>query len=94
MVFTVLTLSQMANVLAIRSESESLFSIGLLSNKPLLLAILLSIAMQLAVLYVPFLQPIFGTGPLSLTELGFCVAVASVVFIAVETGKYVSRRQR
>jgi Ca2+-transporting ATPase len=84
----------MANVLAIRSESESLFSLGLLSNKPLLLAILLSIAMQLAVLYVPFLQPIFGTGPLSLPELGFCVAVASVVFIAVETGKYVSRLQR
>jgi Ca2+-transporting ATPase len=64
MVFTVLCLSQMGNALAIRSEKESLFNIGLFSNKPLLGAVLLTFALQMATIYVPFLQPIFKTGPL------------------------------
>ena len=53
MVFTVLTLSQMGNVLAIRSERESLFRQGLFSNLPLLGAVLLTFALQLATIYVP-----------------------------------------
>lgn len=42
MVFTVPTLSQLAHVLAIRSEQHSLFSIGLLSNGLLLGAVVLT----------------------------------------------------
>ena len=48
MVFTVLTLSQMGNVLAIRSERESLFRQGLFSNLPLLGAVLLTFGLQMA----------------------------------------------
>ena len=48
MVFTVLTLSQMAHLLAIRSERESLFSLGLASNLPLLAAVVLTLVLQLA----------------------------------------------
>jgi Ca2+-transporting ATPase len=92
MVFTVLTLSQMGNVLAIRSERDSLFRIGLGSNKPLLLAVLLTLALQLAILYVPWLQSVFKTAPLTAPELGFCVIVSSVVFAAVEVEKLLVRR--
>jgi Ca2+-transporting ATPase len=92
MVFTVLTLSQMGHVLAIRSERESLFRSGLLSNTPLLLAVLLTFALQMAVLYVPWLQPIFKTEALSLAELAFCLLTSSVVFIAVEAEKFLLRR--
>ncbi|MDH5255344.1 MAG: cation-translocating P-type ATPase, partial [Gammaproteobacteria bacterium] len=92
MVFTVLTLSQMGHVLAIRSERESLFRSGLLSNTPLLLAVLLTFALQMAVLYVPWLQPIFKTEALSLAELAFCLLASSVVFIAVEAEKFLLRR--
>ena len=92
MVFTVLCLSQMGHVLAIRSESESFFSQGLLSNKPLAGAFLLTFALQMATIYVPQLNPIFKTEPLTLNELAFTIAMSSVVFIAVEIEKTVKRR--
>ncbi|TNF52070.1 calcium-translocating P-type ATPase, PMCA-type, partial [bacterium] len=65
MVFTVLCLSQMGHVLAIRSERESLFKMGLFSNTLLLGAVLLTFALQMATIYVPFLNPIFKTAPLT-----------------------------
>ncbi|MGE5319865.1 MAG: cation transporting ATPase C-terminal domain-containing protein, partial [Hyphomicrobiaceae bacterium] len=92
MVFTVLTLSQLGHVLAIRSERESLFTQGLLSNVALSAALLLTFAVQMAVLYVPWLNPIFRTAPLSVGELAACLALSSVVFVAVEIEKVLIRR--
>ena len=57
MVFTVLCLTQLGHVLAIRSEKESLFKIGLFSNKYLLGAVVLTFALQMATIYVPVLNP-------------------------------------
>lgn len=91
MVFTVLCLSQMGHVLAIRSETESVFRQGLLSNKPLLGAFLLTFVLQMATIYVPFLNPIFKTAPLTVNELMFTLALSSVVFIAVEIEKFIKR---
>jgi Ca2+-transporting ATPase len=91
MVFTVLTLSQMGHALAIRSDRESLFRIGLLSNRPLLGAVILTFALQMAVIYVPWLNPIFKTAPLPATELVVCLAAASIMFIAVEGHKWFLR---
>ncbi len=93
MVFTVLTLSQMAHVLAIRSETVSLFRLGLVSNRPLLGAVLLTFALQMATIYVPVLNPIFKTEPLSLVELLICLGAAAVVFVAVEIEKFWLRRK-
>jgi Ca2+-transporting ATPase len=87
MVFTVLTLGQMAHVMAIRSESEPLWRLGIGTNKPLLGAVLLTFALQMATIYVPFLNPIFKTEPLSLPELTLCFAAASVVWVVVELEK-------
>ncbi|MEQ1557862.1 MAG: cation-translocating P-type ATPase C-terminal domain-containing protein [Methyloglobulus sp.] len=92
MVFTVLSLSQMGHVLAIRSERESLFGQGLFSNIPLLGAVLLTFGLQMAVLYVPTFQPIFKTVELSRDELLICLALSSVVFFAVEIEKWMRRR--
>ncbi|HBR22021.1 MAG TPA: calcium-translocating P-type ATPase, PMCA-type [Nitrospiraceae bacterium] len=93
MVFTVLCLSQMGHVLAIRSETESLFSQGLFSNKPLLGAFALTFALQMATIYISFLNPIFKTEPLTLNELLFTLAISSVVFFAVEIEKLIRRRR-
>ncbi|OGB50896.1 MAG: ATPase [Burkholderiales bacterium RIFOXYD12_FULL_59_19] len=87
MVFTVLTLSQMAHVMAIRSERESLWQLGLGSNKPLLGAVLLTFVLQMATIYVPALNPIFKTQPLSLIELGICLGAAALVGVVVELEK-------
>jgi len=87
MVFTTLTLGQMAHVMAIRSETDSLLSQGLLSNKPLLGAVLLTFGLQMATIYVPWLNPIFKTQPLAAWELGLCLALAALVFVVVELEK-------
>ncbi|HCE91659.1 MAG: ATPase [Burkholderiales bacterium GWA2_64_37] len=87
MVFTVLTLAQMAHVIAIRSESEPIWRLGLLSNRPLLAAVALTVGLQMATIYVPWLNPIFKTAPLSLGELGICIAAALVVLVVVEVEK-------
>ncbi len=92
MVFTVLTLSQMGHVLAIRSERDSLLRQGLRSNLPLLGAVALTFALQMATIYVPFLNPIFSTAPLTGDELVFCLLLSSTVFFIVEAEKLLIRR--
>lgn len=92
MVFTVLTLSQMGHVLAIRSETDSLFTQGLRSNMPLAGAVLSTLVLQLAVIYVPALQAVFRTEALTAGELGLCLACAAVVFFAVEAEKWIRRQ--
>ena len=92
MVFSVLCFSQMGHALAVRSDRESLFRQGLLSNRPLLGAVALTVVLQLATVYVPFLHPVFRTQALSAGELAFVIAASSVVFVAVEIEKWVKRR--
>ncbi|MEO7159813.1 MAG: cation-translocating P-type ATPase [Polaromonas sp.] len=94
MVFTVLTLGQMAHLIAIRSESEPLWRIGIASNRPLLGAVLLTFLLQMATIYVPVLNPIFKTEALSLPELGLCLAAAFVVYAVVEVEKAWRRSRR
>ncbi|MDD2546580.1 MAG: cation-translocating P-type ATPase [Burkholderiaceae bacterium] len=94
MVFTVLTLAQMAHVLAIRSESEPLWRQGLRSNRPLLGAVLLTLVLQLGTVYIPALNPVFKTEPLSWDELAICLGAAFIVYAAAEAEKAWRRRQR
>ncbi len=93
MVFTVLTLTQLVHVMAIRSEKESLFSIGLFSNRPMALAILVTFLLQMATIYVPALHPIFKTEALDIEELAVCLAISAVVLLAVEIEKLLVRRE-
>lgn len=91
MTFTVLCFSQMGHVMAIRSNRESLFKIGVFSNKPMLFALLITFALQFMIIYVPFFNVIFKTQPLTLQELGITVAVSVIVFLAVELEKWIKR---
>ena len=93
-VFNVLCLSQMGHVLAIRSEKRSLLSIGLLSNKPLIGAVMIAMLLQIVVTYTPFLQPIFQTEALTLNEFILVGAASSLVFLAVEIEKAIFRNKR
>ena len=93
MVFLTITLAQMANVLALRSDRDSLFRIGLWSNKPLLGAVALTFALQLAVTYVPFLQAFFETVALSPVDLAIGVGASSLVFWGVELEKWLIRHR-
>ena len=93
LVFNVVCLSQMGNVLAIRSEKRSLFSIGIFSNKSLFAAVALTFFLQILITYTPFLQGIFKTQSLSLDEFILVALASSLVFFAVEIDKAVKRRR-
>ena len=92
MVFTTLVIAQLFNALAIRSEREALWHQGLGSNPQLLGAVMLTVLLQLAVIYVPIFNPIFKTLPLPLEDLLVCFALGAIVFVAIETEKWLVRR--
>jgi Ca2+-transporting ATPase len=92
MAFTTLTLFQLFNVFNARSEERSAFE-GLFGNGWLWMAVALSIALQAAVIYVPYLQKAFSTVALSGSDWLICLTVASSVLWLSEAGKLVARWQ-
>jgi len=92
MTFSTLAFSQMAQALATRSRRESLFQIGVRSNPAGMGLAALVFALQLAALYVPFLQGILYTKPLSLGDLTLSLSLGMVVFIAIEFEKWLIHR--
>lgn len=91
MAFTVISLSQLGHVMAIRSEKVSLFTMGIFSNRFLILTVLFTLTIQMATIYVPVLNTIFKTDPLTMSELAICFALSSIVLIAVEIEKWLIR---
>ena len=92
MVFVSLALLQLGHALAVRSERDSLWRLGLLSNKPLLWAVLGTFALQLLVVYWPPAQNLLDTESLDTTELVVVLIASTGVFWAVEIEKAVRRR--
>ncbi len=92
MAFTTLTMAQMGNALAVRSERYPLWKIGLFSNRLLLGAVLLTLALQMAVVYLPFLQNVFRTMPLSAGDLAISLGCSVLVYFGVEVYKMISHR--
>ena len=93
MVFTVLTFSQLVHVLVIRNDRDSLWATGLFQNPPLIGAVLLTVVLQLALIYLPVLNGIFHTAPLPPGALAACLGLPLVVLLAVETEKWLTRRR-
>ncbi len=91
--FTTLMLFQIFNVVNARSDERSAF-VHLFTNRWLWAAIGGSIALQVLVVYVPFLQRAFGTIALSTGDWVFCVAVASSVLWLREASKLAARVMR
>ena len=92
MVFTTLAFLQLGNALAIRSERQSLFALGLNTNKPLLWTVLGTFALQVAVVYWGPLQDLLHTESLSAAEMIIVILVSTGVFWAVELEKWWRRR--
>ena len=94
MVFTTLALLQLGNALAVRSETESFFRLGLRlepaadDGGPGARS-----AVQLALIFVPAVQPIFETVALSPPQLALVLAASTLGFFAVEIEKWVRRRR-
>ncbi|RBN51683.1 cation-translocating P-type ATPase [Flavobacterium psychrolimnae] len=94
MAFTVLCFSQLGHVMVIRSGQDSIFKIGFFSNKSMVGALLITVSLQLMIVYLPFFNGIFKTQPLTLYELLLTFAVSSIVFWAVEIEKWIKNRKK
>lgn len=86
MAFMVLSLSQLFLVMGCRSTKRSLFAIGLFSNRPMVVAVLISAALQLCVM-LPFLRGIFHLSVLSTAQWGIVVALSAGMLILTEIEK-------
>ncbi len=91
--FTTLTISQMAHASVIRSSRDSILTIGLFSNLFMVAAVSLTFVLQMLVVYWPPFQNIFGTQALRPWELGLALGMSLVVFVAVEIEKWFRRRR-
>ena len=85
--FTTFVFFQLFNVLNCRSDIHSIFKIGFFSNRTSILSIAGVILIQAAIVYLPQVQGVFGTVPLSLKDWLFSAAIASSIFIAFEISK-------
>ncbi len=93
LLFTTLIFCQLALALGIRGEEASLVRQGLFSNRSMVWAVLSSIGLQLAVIYVPFLQSVFSTAALSGRDLLIAFTVSLFVLLVVEVWKWALRRR-
>ena len=91
--FTTLSLAQVFNAFNARSDHRSAFA-RLFANRWLWAAVGLSIVLQVAVVYVPFLQRAFSTTALSGSDCLRCTALASITLWVREADKLFKRAVR
>ncbi len=82
--FTTLILAELFRSFSARSERISIFKLGLLSNRTLVKAFLFSLVMLFAVVYIPFLQPIFSTQGLGLADWVVIAPLSLIPFATAE----------
>ncbi|MGC9334192.1 MAG: cation-translocating P-type ATPase, partial [Anaerolineae bacterium] len=92
MAFATLSISELLRAYTSRSERYSVWAIGVFSNKWMQWAVLLSLAILMAIIYVPFLDPIFETTFLTLEDWLVMLPLILVPSIAAEANKWVLRR--
>ncbi|OJT22528.1 cation transporter [Archangium sp. Cb G35] len=95
MAVTTVIMFQIFYMLNCRSLRDSVFRIGLFSNPVVYAGIGLLVLLQLGFIYLPFMQRVFDTAPLSLQELGLCALVGAAVLPVIGLEKWWrSRRAR
>ena len=93
MVFTTLCFVQLGNALSVRSVYHSLFSSRIFANKKLWGAIILTVILQLLIVYVPFLNSIFKTTGLAWNAMAVILMVTAGSVLCIEFLKYINKRK-
>lgn len=93
MTLATLVLSQLIHVFECKSETRTLFEINLLSNKYLLLSVIISIVMILGIIYVPFFQSIFKTTNINLIQWGIVLLFSGVIAVTSSLFGLIKRKR-
>ena len=94
MTFAGIVACQVGTALAARTDRVSLLSIGVLSNRLLVLGIAFELVLTAAAVYAPPLQHLLGTRPLGLTQLAVLAAFPVVVWGVDEVYRAIGRRRQ
>jgi Ca2+-transporting ATPase len=92
MAFATLSISELLRAYTSRSERYSVFALGVFSNKWMQWAVMTSLAILLAIIYLPFLDPVFETAFLTLNDWLIMLPLILLPSVAAEINKWVLRR--
>jgi len=87
-----LACSQLFHAFSCRSMRDSIFKLKFSTNPQLVYAVGLSFLLQMAIIYVPFLQPIFKTASMSLVDLGMIMVFSTLPLWIMEIVKALNRK--
>jgi Ca2+-transporting ATPase len=88
----VLAGTQLFHAFNCRSQTASLFKVGILTNRTLVFAFLGSFVLQVAVISLPGVRDVFKTQPLTFAQWGIVIVISSIPFWAGELRKLIGRR--
>ncbi len=92
-VFTLLCFIQLANALSVRSAYHSIFNRHLFANRGMWGAIILTVMLQLLIVYLPFTESIFKTTALDWTIMLMILAITVACILGIELIKYLSNKK-
>jgi magnesium-transporting ATPase (P-type) len=92
MVFVGIVTSQIGNLLGCQTTRTSTFKVGVFKNKWVIRGILFEVAVTLSIVYIPYLQSIFGTTALGLYQWIYLLSFIPIMFFAEELRKYLVRK--
>lgn len=92
MVFVGIVTSQIGNLIGCQTTRTSTFKVGIFKNKWIIRGIVFEVAVMLSIVYVPYLQGIFGTTSLDIYQWLYVISFIPIMFFAEELRKYVVRR--
>jgi len=92
MVFVGIVTSQIGNLIGCQTTRTSTFKVGIFKNKWIIRGIVFEVAVMLSIVYIPYLQSIFGTTALDIYQWLYVVSFIPIMFFAEELRKYVVRR--
>ncbi|WP_192961684.1 cation transporting ATPase C-terminal domain-containing protein [Methanothermobacter thermautotrophicus] len=91
-VFAGIVMAQLGNLLSSQTLRSSALEVGLLRNRWILAGMVFAISVMLLVIYLPPLQPIFGTAPPGIMEWFILILFPPIVFLTDEMRKFIQRR--
>ena len=92
MTFAGIVTAQIGNLVGCQTTRTSTFTVGIFKNKWVVRGIIFEVLVLLSIVYVPYLQGLFGTISLGIAEWLYLAAFIPVMFLAEEARKYFTRR--
>ncbi len=89
--FTAMVMAELLRSFGARSDTRTVWEVGLLSNLRLFVIVAVSVALQIAIHHVPLAEQVFGTRPITLGQCLGWLILGSVPLLVLELRKVIVR---